>query len=517
MNIQTIYEDDHFLAVQKPNGISTHSPDGKTPGLVEFLEQEKNIKLGVHQRLDATTSGVIVFSKSGQGAQRLGKAFELRNIKKTYRALVCGIPESPQGILENYLLYTNGKTEENSKGKLAKARYRIIAQAGPFALLELDLLTGMTHQLRAQCALAGFPILGDALYGGGNLAPRLYLHAMKLRITSEPNLPTMISKPPKLLDEPLFENILAAIFSAPRLKTADSQEAIRLFAPQHSGIPEIIAEKIASVLLVRHLEPATRTMWQEGSLRAFFNVAKKFFHCTQTCYKIHESPNAPHVAKPFARAFPNIPDPVVATEHLLKYRFDFSGNAVGLYLDQRENRQWIIEHAKGKVVNLFAYTCAFSICAASNPNVSSVESIDSANAALNRGRANFELNGLYGPYKFIPEDAMKYLNKCVQNGIAFDTVICDPPSFGRAGKRVFSLEESLEALIALCIQATAKGGVLLFSINHRKIRLPRLKDAWKNALITQKRTPRMTDIFVNDKMSSILGVGTDLKTIRAQF
>ena len=516
MTIQIIFEDDHFLAAVKPVGISTHAVDAAHPGFVEALEEQTGLKLGVHQRLDAGTSGVIVFSKSAQGAQRLGKAFELRNVKKTYRALVCGIPQEKEGEWSHKLLHKNGKTEENPDGKFAKSRYRVVRTVGPFALLELDLMTGLTHQLRVQCALAGFPILGDALYGGGDLSPRLMLHAARLRLMSEPNLPTFHAPLPRELDRPNLEMILSLVLErACRRESFNDEEAIRLLVPQHSGLPEVIVEKLGPNLLVRHLEPLERTLWDEGSMRRLFEVGMRVACCSDCCYRVHEAPGKKHVCASLLRSFSGTPEPFEAVEKGVRYSFDLSGNASGLYLDQRDNRAWVREYAHGRVLNLFAYTCAFSVCAAFNKAVTDTTSVDAAPAALRRGRANFELNGLTCEgHRFMNEDALKYLAKCAQNGTQFDTVICDPPSFGRFGKVVFSLEDDLEKLLTACLQVAAPKATVLFSINHRKIRLSRLKNALKSAAKACRMSMPEAEIFVNDDALGPLGVGTDLKTIR---
>ncbi|MBR4986382.1 MAG: class I SAM-dependent methyltransferase [Proteobacteria bacterium] len=518
MSLPVLFEDDHFIVINKPHDLLTHASQPGETGAVEIASASCGVKLGVHQRLDRATSGVIAFSKTEQGAIRLSKAFELRNVRKIYRALVCRIPESPSGEWVHRLSHRDGKTELDEAGKLCRSRYRILKTYGPFALLELELQTGMTHQLRVQCALAGCPILGDTLYGGGNDAPRLCLHAHKLRLLSEPNLPTFEAPPPDILNRPTLESILRAILEniAHKLPQTAPDEAIRIAVPQHSGIPELILEKIAHTLLIRHLEPDTDTLWSEQALKVLVNTAMKVFSCRNWAYRVHEASGKSHPCRAFANIFCDYPAPFTASEHGIQYQFDLSGNATGLYLDQRDNRAWVIQNAHGRVLNLFAYTCAFSLCAAISSQTTGSVSIDAASAALRKGRENFELNGIdLDGHRFITEDALKYLNKCAQNGTTFDTIICDPPSFGRAGKAVFSLDEALEDLMTGCIRIAAPKATLLFSINHRKIRLQRFKKAFQQALKACGRQATVEDIFVNDDALGILGVGTDLKTIRA--
>lgn len=520
MPIPIIYEDDHFVVANKPAGIATHASEPGQQAFVEQLSDQLHVSLGVHQRLDAATSGVLAFSKTRQGALRLQKAFELRNVKKTYRALVCGHPAQTSGQWTHKLLHKDGMTTEDPSGKLAKSRFQVIKTYGPFALLELDLLTGITHQLRVQCALAGCPILGDSLYGGGDLPQRLFLHAHKLRLLSEPNLPTFQAPLPEGLDRPNLNRIWQPIFENAIHKAGDisDSEAIRLLSPQHSGIPELIVEKLADILLIRHLEPEQNTVWTTASLTSFMDAACTAYQCRDVGYRVHESPAKAHVCLPFAWEFSNIPQPFEATENGIRFQFDLSGNATGLYLDQRQNRQWIREYAHGNVLNLFAYTCAFSVCAAKSPKVTSTTSIDASSAALKRGKAHFELNDIpLEGHRFITEDALKYLNRCAQNQTFFDTIICDPPSFGRSGKNVFSLDDDLERLLEACLSVAAPHATLLFSINHRKIRLARLRSAFRQGLNKTKKTCEQVSLFVNDDALGPLGVGTDLKTLLADL
>ncbi len=515
MRFDIIFQNDDIIAVDKPAGISTHAPDPSKPGLVEMLSRQIGQKLGIHQRLDAETSGVIIFSKSAAGSKKLATAFEKRQLSKIYYAIVCGRPQQHSGQWKHRLKHTNGETSESPDGKEAICNYRCERMIGPFTVLRLELLTGITHQLRVQCALAGCPILGDTRYGGGEYAPRLFLHAYALTFPSLREIPELHAALPDMFSADL-ETILQPIISQSLSnQTFPPSEAIRLLAPQHSGIPELIVEKISSVLLIRHIEPVAQSLWTQQSLKLFFEQSRKQYGCTDVSYHVHKLPSSSGTCTEFEQAFSQIPDPLNATELGNLYAFEFSGNASGLYLDQRENRAWIMQHAKGRVLNLFAYTCAFSVCAAKSPDVTETTSIDAAPAALNKGRTNFELNHItLQSHRFIHEDVFKYLDKCIKNHIQFDTIICDPPSFGRFNKLVFSLEKDLDHLLESCIRVAAPHAVILFSINHRKISLASLHSILRQLRIKYRLHPELCEVFVNDSATGPLGVGTDLKTMR---
>lgn len=512
-----IFENDDILVVHKPIGIATHGPNEQKSGVVELLQKERGIHLGVHQRLDEATSGVLAFSKSERGAKLLAKAFEQRKVQKYYHAIVCGRPDAPCGELCHRLVHRHGMTQEDAHGKEARCRYRVLSTHAPFTLLELELLTGMTHQLRAQCALAGMPILGDSLYGGGDQAPRLFLHAHRLVLTCCRDLPQFVAPLPSLMQNAKAEQLFSCLLRhiAVGHGTMAQDEARRLAVPQHAGLPEVILEKLASTLFIRHLEPPSASLWTAEALDTLFRTACDVFGCTAFVYSVHESPGRSASCRSFAKKFCTQVPPFWASEHGIAYQFDLSGNAVGLYLDQRDNRQWIMRHAHGAVLNLFAYTCAFSLCAAHNPKTRSTVSVDAAKAALNQGRANFEHNAVpLDGHRFIVADVLKYLDRCVKNGTRFDTVICDPPSFGRAGKAVFSLDDALEDLVRLCLRVASPGATLLFCLNHRKIRLTRMRQAFESAARSAGITFASWEAFVNDDACGPLGIGTDLKTIR---
>lgn len=515
-----IFENENLLVVDKPVGIPTHAPVKGGYGLVESLEAERGIKLGVHQRLDSASSGVIAFSKSPRGAESLSKAFELREAKKTYLAIVCGIPKTERGVWSHRFVHQGGKTFEHPDGKFAKASYRVVMTFRPFALLEIRLMTGFTHQLRVQCALAGHPILGDQLYGGGSYSPRMWLHAQRLVLKTEPNLPGFTAMTPRLMQKPMIEGVLDLVFGGikERLRIEDPDEAIHLLSPHDSGIPELSVEKLGRCFFVRQIEPSGETHWDRESLGRFITMGKKAFRCRDFCYRVHESPEKSGACKAFAEAFSNTPKPFVAKEHGLKYHFDLEGNASGLYLDQRANRAWIMQEAHGSVLNLFAYSCAFSLCAAKSERVTETLSVDSAAAALKRGRMNFELNNMpLQGHRFITEDVEKYLLRCANNSTLFDTIICDPPSFGRSKKGVFRLDESLESLVEACVRVAAPGAILLLSLNHRKIRLGRLRAALMVACESMGKELVDIESFSDEEAQGPLGVGSDIKTIRARF
>ncbi len=174
-----------------------------------------------------------------------------------------------------------------------------------------------------------------------------------------------------------------------------------------------------------------------------------------------------------------VPETFFVTEHGLKYEISLNASQhPGLFLDQRDSRQRVAERAQGKrVANLFSFTCSFSVAAAA-AGAEVVFSVDLAAGCLERGKRNFELNGLANSErgKFVKEDARKWLARQVrrkeadpENFPAWDIIICDPPVFAAAPKKgeAFSVEKEWPFLAKSIRFILSNDGFALFANNHR--------------------------------------------------
>jgi len=171
----------------------------------------------------------------------------------------------------------------------------------------------------------------------------------------------------------------------------------------------------------------------------------------------------------------SVPEPHVVTEAGTRYVVHLlRGQNHGLFLDMAEGRRWVREHIKpgAKVLNLFAYTCAFSVVAL-QAGASEVVNVDMASGALAIGRTNHELNGVKAGAKFLAHDIFNSWGKLTRGG-PYDLVICDPPSFQKgsfvATKDYARLAKRLPALLA-------PGGLALLCLNAPELGLDFLRDA----------------------------------------
>ncbi len=189
------------IALNKPPGLATqggsktyHHVDGL---LDAFAPGEDDPRPRLVHRLDKDTSGVLLVARTPGAAASYSKRFSGRSAKKIYWALVVGVPDVREGTIDAPLAKQRGTGGEKmhvdmENGQSAKTKYRVVDAAGKKASwIELEPLTGRTHQLRVHLAAIGHPILGDGKYGGqdafitGSVSRKMHLHARRL-IIAEP-------------------------------------------------------------------------------------------------------------------------------------------------------------------------------------------------------------------------------------------------------------------------------------------------------------------------------------------
>ena len=192
---KVIYIDNHIIAVIKPTGLLTQTDRNSDDSLIDQTRQwikkkynkPNNIFLGLVHRLDRNVSGVILFARTSKAASRLSKQFRERTIKKIYRAIVVGKVKKVRAKLVHHI--RKGKSlkatvfpRETPTAKRSELSYEVIDLLGGNTLVEVTLSTGRFHQIRAQMAFIGYPVLGDVKYGAPEalLNQEITLYAHKL-------------------------------------------------------------------------------------------------------------------------------------------------------------------------------------------------------------------------------------------------------------------------------------------------------------------------------------------------
>lgn len=160
-----------------------------------------------------------------------------------------------------------------------------------------------------------------------------------------------------------------------------------------------------------------------------------------------------------------------ALERTLRYGIDFeAGYSVGFFIDQRENRRFVRAIAPRTLLNCFAYTCSFSVAAATVG--ATTVNIDLSKKSLARGRENFALNSLpTNDHRFLAEDVMEAMPRLARRGEKFDVIILDPPTFSRSHRgRAFHAEKDFETLLLAALEVAERDAKILLSTNCSTLR-----------------------------------------------
>ena len=196
-NVDVLYEDNHVIGINKRVGdIVQGDKTGDIPlseHLKAYLKKKYNKSgeayLGVVHRLDRPTTGVVLFAKTSKALSRLNAMFaDKAQVQKTYWALVDAMPPATEGTLTHWLVRNEKQNKsvaynkEVQQSKKAVLHYKLLKSFEHYHLLEIDLITGRHHQIRAQLAAIGLHIKGDLKYGAKRSNPDggICLHAYKL-------------------------------------------------------------------------------------------------------------------------------------------------------------------------------------------------------------------------------------------------------------------------------------------------------------------------------------------------
>ncbi len=200
--LQIHFEDRDLAVIEKPAGLVVHPGAAVKSGTLvhALLFHFQNLsdvggegRPGIVHRLDKKTSGLMIVAKNNVAHARLSKAFQERQIQKTYVALVHGRPRQAEGAIELSVgrhPTIRTRMAAGEKGRAAQSQYRVIEQLRGFALLEVRIKTGRTHQIRVHLSAIGHPVVGDDVYGARSYKEfatkfgeigRYFLHAAELR------------------------------------------------------------------------------------------------------------------------------------------------------------------------------------------------------------------------------------------------------------------------------------------------------------------------------------------------
>ena len=183
--LNIVYEDDHILLVDKRPGLAVHPHDGAEYGrtLIDHIQsylyqkrewrprEENSFTPALCNRIDRNTGGIVIAAKTAEALRVMHQKSKDRALAKRYRAIVEGVPKPTQGSLKGYLfkdakknrVFVTNTPQPGSKS--CQTNYKVLCYRQGLSLVECELITGRTHQIRAQFAHAGHPLLGDGKYG----------------------------------------------------------------------------------------------------------------------------------------------------------------------------------------------------------------------------------------------------------------------------------------------------------------------------------------------------------------
>ena len=500
-----IYEDEHLLVVNKPAGWNTHAPSQYAgEGIYEWLRHREPrwANLAIIQRLDKETSGVLVFSKSALGNRSLTAQFTRRSVRKKYLLLTDRPVPRREVVVKSALvragdryvsrpLHQGGETAETRFNEFG-VRSAECGIAGECQIIEAEPLTGRTHQIRVHAAASGFPILGDTLYGG-TPAARVYLHAAELTlehpasgeeitfrapIGSRPRGPLGNSESGLKRTLLGWKGPLPCLALRQGLIELSETDAYRLIHGASDGHPGWYVERLGQYLLSHGVEepgPAQRA--ELNQLRELFG-SRGIYHKLFT----RQAGRAARAgASPRLVLGEEAPERFTVRENGVLFELGFGeGYSTGLFLDQRDNRRRLLTqhvaahfpllgplgaNGKWEVLNTFAYTCGFSVCAAKAG--ARTTSVDLSKRYLEWGQRNFMLNQLDPTqHEFLHGEVLDWLRRLAKKGRRFDVVLLDPPTFSQSKTSgVFRAEKDYGRLISAALPVLRAGGVLFASTN----------------------------------------------------
>jgi 23S rRNA (cytosine1962-C5)-methyltransferase len=511
-----LFEDEHLLVVDKPAGMNTHSPSPfASEGIYEWLKHHEPrwATLAIVHRLDKETSGVMVFGKTTLANRSLTAQFAQRRVRKKYVLLTDKpIPSLPITVQSTLVRIGERYVSHSAKrGEIAETRFsafplHVDCRASNATSVQAEPFTGRTHQIRVHAADHGFAILGDAHYGGSP-ADRVYLHAVELGLR-HPATGALVQfrSDPRFSDDARFDLRRALVDTA-------GTNAFRVVHGASDEWPDLYVDRFDDWLLAQSPRQLNRAEIKKLNSLAVILRSRGVYHKLLNREVRHANSID---ASPKNLSGDAAPEEFIIRENEISFGIRFGeGYSVGLFLDQRDNRRRLLsgyiasgfwlsktEHAPSRdgdqptsvplrgrtLLNTFAYTCGFSVCAARAG--ARVTSLDLSKRYLDWGRRNFELNDLDSTqHDFIYGDVFDWLRRLAKQQRIFDVVVLDPPTFSQSKERgTFRAEKDYGKLVTAALTLLARDGVLFASTNAATFKPEKFLEQIRSAVVSSGRS-----------------------------
>jgi 23S rRNA (cytosine1962-C5)-methyltransferase len=440
----------------------------------------------------------MVFSKTPLANRSLTEQFTRRQVKKVYVLITDrDVPQEPLAVTSTLVrvgdryvsrpVHAGGEAAETVFHRAAATKTGTagagsgeqkpginLCQIRPGWQVVYALpLTGRTHQIRVHAEQAGFPILGDLLYGG-TPAGRVCLHASQLTLRHPASGEEKNWIAPADFDTDARNSLRGGLIEP------DATKAYRLIHGASDGWPGWYVDRLGDCLLSQSARPLIAPQRQELERLMRTCSALGAYHKLLT--RQARGASASEAAPQLVLGAPAL-ERFVVRENGVQFALSLAeGYSVGLFLDQRDNRRRLLtghvaaefplllpsgsgQPASFRLLNVFAYTCGFSVCAAKA--AASTTSLDLSRKYLDWGKSNLELNQLDpSQHEFLAGDAFDWLRRLAKRQRLFEVILLDPPTFSQSKlSGVFRAEKDYGKLVRAALPLLVPGGVLFASTN----------------------------------------------------
>jgi len=441
-----------FELMDKPAAV----PGNREGGFVQFIAERRGHPLYAVNDLDQAVSGAVMVTTTSSSCEQLRQLAADKRLRSVFRFITDRPkPSRPAQAGPCRLNHCDAASFERSGYSLWEAEAAGLVN---------------TDQLRAQAAAAGVPILGDPRHGGSSF-PRLMLHALEMRpddTIAGDILPPVRVPPPFVFDCPAQfgkTDLITWLVCIERRQHAFAiakDSTLRLI---HTDGGPLRCDRLGPMCWFSWYGDDPPSDTQLEDVATVSAVAGASHWRLRWMLDRGKKPQQQQLWGDDTGA-----TEWKGSENGLRYWFrQEQGLSPGLFLDQRRNRQWVKENARGKrVLNLFSYTGGFGLCALAG-GAAEVVNVDSNRNTQDWARQNFLLNEFQvTDVEFPVTDARLFVQGCVRRERQFDLVICDPPSFARGREGVFQLNRHLPELLRDLLTITAAGGSIVVSSNYEK-------------------------------------------------
>jgi 23S rRNA (cytosine1962-C5)-methyltransferase len=470
-----LLEDDDLLVVAKPAGWSTHAPSPYGgEGIFDWLRHREPrwAKLAIVQRLDKDTSGVLLFAKTRQAARALTEQLASREAEKRYLLLTDRSPTRDHWTVSSSIVRAGARyrSTTGADGQPAETTFEVLRREQAHTWIIARPRTGRTHQIRVHAADSDVPILGDTAYGGAAYR-RVCLHAEVIEVRHPTTSGRVSFRVPVDFDADPSVDLRASFIDPTETScyralhgASDGDAGWRvdrlgafLLSQSEGALSEVRRRRLEDML----------TRW--GLRGAYHKQIDRHVRESDV-----EQSSPVHVLGDEAE------ERFLVRENGLPYELSFTeGYSVGLFLDQRDNRRRLLtghvgadfplDLAGAELLNVFAYTCSLSVCAARAG--ARTTSLDLSKKYLAWGKCNFERNGIApAEHDFIFGDAFDWLRRLKKKGRRFACILLDPPTFSQSKRSgVFRADADYGKLVTAALPLLAPDGVLFTSTNSAQL------------------------------------------------